>query len=90
MAVHLLNSNQHIAFCPQSKMAESGDRDLQDNLQSWIKKRGKRDQAQQEWKSTLHQKSLTLTEWKGEAWDLFSPVLLVSLFWKYLVLLFIG
>ena len=30
----------------------------------------------------MSQQARTLSEWKGEAWDLFLPVLLVSLFLK--------
>ena len=58
-------------------MAEGGD------TEGWSKIRSRRNKkAQLVRKVALSQQTWTLTEWKGEAWYLFLPVLLVSLFLK--------
>ena len=56
-------------------MAEGGD------TEGWLKIRSRRNEkAQLVRKVALSQQAWTLTEWKGEARDLFLSVLLVSLF----------
>ena len=58
-------------------MAEGSD------TEGWLKIRSRRNEkAQLVRKVALSQQAQTLSEWKGEAWDLFSAVLLVSLFLK--------
>ena len=65
-------------------MAEDGDTDNTDSdlVEGWLKIRSRRNEKAQ-WvrKVAMSQQGQTLSEWKGEAWDLFLPVL-VSLFLK--------
>ena len=58
-------------------MAEGSD------TEGWLKIRSRRNErAQLVRKVALSQQPWTLTEWKREAWDLLSSVLLVGLFLK--------
>ena len=66
-------------------MAEGGDTDNtgSDLAEGWSKIRSRRNEKTQlVRKVAMSQQAWALTEWNGEAWDLFSPVLLVSLFLK--------
>ena len=66
-------------------MAEGSDTDNtgSDLVEGWLKIRSRRNEkAQWARKVAMPQQAQTLSEWKGEASNLFSPVLLVSLFLK--------
>ena len=66
-------------------MAEGSDTDNtgSDLVEGWSKIRSRRNKkAQWAKKVAMSQQAQILSEWKGEGWDLFSPVLLVSLFLK--------
>ena len=66
-------------------MPEGSDTDNtgSDLVEGWLKIRFKSNKkAQLARKVAMSQQAQTLSEWKGEAWDLFLPVLLVSLFLK--------